>query len=283
MRNLSPAMLAHMQGQTTTLCTCWHLIRQDGVELGFTDHDADITVDSLLYKSATGFTATTVESKADLSVDNVDLDGVLSSDDISETDILSGKYDYAEVEIFMVNFEDLSQGKIYVKRGRMGEVRIVRSQFTAELRSLSQHLQQRIGELYTPSCSAILGDARCKKNLSSFTFSGTITSITNRSKFKATALTQAAGYFTGGEITFTSGGNDDLRMEIKEFEGTQVVLALPMPNTIEVGDTFTVKAGCDKTSGTCRAKFNNLINFRGFPDIPGIDALISTAGTANLR
>lgn len=283
MRNLSPAMLAHMQGQTTTLCTCWHLIRQDGVELGFTDHDTDLTVDSLLYKSATGFTATTVESKADLSVDNVDLDGVLSSDDISETDILNGRYDYAEVEIFMVNFEDLTQGKIYVKRGRMGEVRIVRSQFTAELRSLSQHLQQRIGELYTPSCSAILGDARCKKNLAAFTFTGTVSSITDRSKFKAAALTQAAGYFTGGEITFTSGGNDDLRMEIKEFEGTQVVLALPMPNIIEVGDTFTIKAGCDKTSGTCRAKFNNLINFRGFPDIPGIDALISTAGTANLR
>lgn len=283
MKNLSPAMEAHVSGQTTTLCTCWHLIREDGVELGFTDHDKDLTVDAQLYKAATGFTATNVESKADFSVDNMDLEGMISSDEITETDILNGVYDYAEVEIFAVNYEDLTQGKIYLKRGRMGEVKVNRSQFVAELRGLSQHLQQHIGRIYTSSCDAVLGDSRCGVNLASFTFTGTITSVTDRQRFKCSTLNQAAGYFTGGVITFTSGDNDDLRMEVKEFAATEVVLALPMPNTIEVGDTFSIVAGCDKTAPTCVAKFSNFVNFRGFPDIPGTDAILETAGTSSLR
>lgn len=283
MRNLSPAMQAHVAGQATTLCTCWHLIRKDGVEMGFTDHDADLTVDALVYKCATGFKASTVESKADLSVDNLELDGILNSGDITEADVLNGKYDYAEVEIFMVNYESLGDGKIYVKRGRMGEVRIARAGFVAELRSLTQHLQQRIGEVYAPSCNAILGDARCGKDLTAFTFTATITEVISRAQFKASALTQDAGFFTGGEVLFTSGDNDDLRMEIKEFDSTKVTLCLPMPNTIQVGDTITIKSGCDKTAATCAAKFNNLINFRGFPDVPGVDAIMQTAGTAELR
>lgn len=283
MRTLTPAMQAHVQGELLTLCTCWHVIRQDGEEFGFTDHDADLVVDGLTYTSATGFTATSVESKADLSVDNMDLDGVLTSDEITETDILNGKYDYAEVEIFMVNFEDLTQGKIYVKRGRMGEVRTVRGKFTAEMRSLSQQLQQRLGEVYTPSCSAVLGDARCKKSLSAFTFNTTVTTAIDRQKFKASALNQAAGYFTGGELVFTAGDNIGLRMEVKEFSATQITLALPLPNSVDAGDAFTIIAGCDKTSTTCKAKFANLVNFRGFPDIPGLDAMMETAGTADLR
>ena len=283
MKNLTPSMQTHVQGQLLTLCTCWHVIRQDGVEFGFTDHDEDLIVDSLTYASATGFTATAVESKADLSVDNMDLDGVLTSSDITETDILTGKYDYAEVEIFMVNYEDLAAGKIYVKRGRMGEVRTVRGKFTAEMRSLSQQLQQKLGEVYTPSCSAVLGDARCKKALGAFTVNTTVSSASDRQKFKATALTQAAGYFTGGELVFTSGDNLGLRIEVKEFSATQITLALPMPNSVDIGDAFTIIAGCDKTSATCKAKFANLINFRGFPDIPGLDAMLETAGTADLR
>jgi uncharacterized phage protein (TIGR02218 family) len=279
-KTLSVAMQNHLDGETTSLCTCWHVTRTDGVEMGFTDHDRDLTVDALLYKAATGFTATAVQSKSDFSVDNLDLDGMLSSDDILESEILGGVYDYAEVEIFMVNFEDLTAGRIFLKRGRMGEVRVKRSKFIAELRGLSQHLQQHIGRVYTPSCDAVLGDTRCGVSMGAFTFTATVTSITDRQTFKASTLTQAAGYFTGGEITFTSGLNNALRMEVKEFSSTQLVLALPMPNSVAVGDTFSIKTGCDKTSATCKEKFSNLENFRGFPSIPGMNKILETAGTA---
>jgi uncharacterized phage protein (TIGR02218 family) len=280
MKNLTPTMTAHISGGVTTLCTCWKLTRQDGTVQGFTDFSQNLTVDAVLFKAATGFTATTIESKSDFSVDNLDIEGMLTSTDIQETDILNGKYDYAEVEIFIVNYEDLSAGKIYVKRGRLGEVRVKRSQFVVELRGLSQHLSQHIGRIYTPSCDAILGDDRCAASMGSFTFTPTISAVTDRQIFTCAALGQAAGYFTGGEVTFTSGANDGLKMEVKEFSSGVVTLALPMPNTIVVGNTISIKAGCDKTSATCKSKFNNLINFRGFPSVPGTDKLIETSSTA---
>lgn len=281
MRVISPQLEAHFAGGMTTLATCWKIIRQDGVELGFTDHDLALTIDGLEYDSIAGFTPTTVESKSNMSVDNLEVEGQTFPSKITESDLLAGMYDYAEIEIFTVNYEDLSQGRLIVKRGRLGEVTINEQLFTAEVRGLTQHLSQTIGEVYSPSCRAVLGDARCKRSLTSFTVTTTVTEITNNQTFKASALGQAAGWFTGGEVQWTSGNNAGRRMEVKEFASAQLVLALPMGKSIQVGDGFKVIAGCDKTREACRTKFNNILNFRGEPDVPGVDQLLMTAGTMN--
>ncbi len=68
-------------------------------------------------------------------------------------------------------------------------------------------------------------------------------------------------------------------MEVKEFANSMITLVLPMGSSVQVGDTFTIVAGCDKSRETCASKFNNILNFRGFPDVPGVDKLLSTAGT----
>mgnify|MGYP001166294632 CR=1 FL=1 len=278
-KNLTAALQDHLAGSVTTLATCWKVTRADTAVLGFTDLDRDLVIDEITFKAATGFTASSVQSKSDFSVDNMELEGVVSSDDIAEQDVLNGKYDYAEVEIFMVNYEDIDAGAIYLKRGRMGEVKVKRGQFIAELRGLAQHLTNHIGRVYTSSCDAILGDARCGVDMSAFIAASLVTGAIDRQTFTATALTQEAGYFTGGELVFTSGLNAGLRMEVKEFENGTIVLALPMPNTVATADAFLIKAGCDKTEGTCKAKFNNLINFRGFAHIPGMDTILQTSGT----
>jgi uncharacterized phage protein (TIGR02218 family) len=41
--------------------------------------------------------------------------------------------------------------------------------------------------------------------------------------------------------------------------------------SVAVGDRVRLTAGCDKRLATCKSKFNNIINFQGFPDIPGTD------------
>lgn len=279
MRVITPQLEAHFEGGLTTLATCWRIARLDGVEVGFTDHDEPIIYQSLEYDSIAGFTPTTVESKSNMSVDNLDVEGQTFPSKITEGDLLAGLYDYAEIEIFVVNYADLTQGKLVVKRGKLGEVTLNSQMFQAEIRGLTQHLSQTIGEVFSPSCRAILGDSRCKVALASFTISATVTEVANSQTFKASALTEASGYFTGGEVVWTSGNNDDRRMEVKEFADTQVVLALAMGKSIQVGDTFDIIAGCDKTRETCQSKFSNIINFRGEPDIPGTDKLLTTAGT----
>jgi uncharacterized phage protein (TIGR02218 family) len=279
MKIISPQLEAHFAGALTTLATCWKITREDGFVLGFTDHDKPITFESLEYDSIAGFTPSTVESKSNMSVDNLDIEGQTFPSKITEADLLAGLYNFAEIEIFLVNYTDLSQGKLVVKRGRLGEVTLNKQMFRAEVRGLTQHLSQTIGEVFSPSCRAILGDSRCKVNVASFTVNAFVTQAINKSSFVASGLTQANGWFSGGEVIWTSGNNDNARMEVKEFSAGKVTLVLPMGKSIQVGDGFSIIAGCDKTNQACISKFNNIINFRGEPDIPGVDKLLTTAGT----
>ncbi len=279
MRSLSPQLEAHFASGLTTLATCWKVTRQDSTVIGFTDHDEAFTYGSVEYASIAGFTPTTVESKDNMSVDNLDVDGQLFPSKITEEDLLAGLYDYAEIEILSVNYEDLTQGHMMIKRGRLGEVTLRGQRFEAEVRGLTQHLSQTIGEVFSPSCRAILGDSRCKVALAGFTFEGTVSEVEGNQTFTASALTQPTSYYAGGEVKWKTGDNAGKRMEVKEFADGRLVLVLPMGKTVKVGDVFDAIAGCDKTRETCQNKFNNILNFRGEPDVPGTDALLTTSGT----
>lgn len=281
MRTASANLTAHIASEVTTLAVCWKLTLVDTTVMGFTDHTSDLTVSSQLYKAATGFSPTSIETKDKFAVDNLDIAGILDATSITEVDIMAGKYDFAEIEIFMVNVADLSQGIILHRRGWLGEVSLKNGQFIAEVRGLAQKLSQNIVELYSPTCRAVLGDARCKVNLASFTSAGMVDTVTSRQVFISNALTQAAGYFSGGEVVWLTGANAGRRMEIKEFANKQITLVLPMPNNIAISDTFNAIAGCDKTFNTCFTKFANAVNFRGEPHVPGTDKMLATAATAN--
>lgn len=281
MRTASSQLNAHLAGEVTSLAICWKLTLVDNSVMGFTDHTSDLTISAQLYKAATGFSPTSIETKDKFSVDNLDVAGILDSSSITEADIMAGKYDFAEIEIFMVNVTDLTQGIITHRRGWLGEVSISNGQFTAEVRGLTQKLSQNIVELYSPTCRAVFGDTRCKANLASYTASGTVNTVTSRQVLISNSMTQAAGYFSGGEIRWLTGANAGRRMEIKEFANKQFTLVLPMPNNIAVGDTFQAIAGCDKTFNACYSKFANAVNFRGEPYVPGMDKMLATAATAN--
>jgi len=284
MKDISTPLAAHLAGEVTTLATCWMLTRRDTTVFGFTDHDCDIVFNTITYKAATGFTPSAVQNTGNLSVDNLDVEGMLSAGSITEADILAGLYDFAEIEIFQVNYNDLTQGALKLRRGWLGEVSFYKQQFIAEVRGLTQRLSQTLGELYSASCRATLGDSRCKVDMTANTVTGNATGATSSLQFIDSTRTEASDTFSFGNITFTNGANKALSMEVKEYTytatiGGQIVLALPMPYPILPGDTYSLTKGCDKTIATCFSRFNNVVNFRGEPLVPGLDRMLETAGT----
>jgi hypothetical protein len=135
----------------------------DGQEYFFTDHDEDIVFEGDTYSAQTGYNRTSLSNNVGLSVDNLDVEGVFNTDDITEVDLRAGLFDYAEIKISLVNWTDLSQGELKQRRGRLGEVVVTQQgMFRAELRGLAQQLSQNVIEVYQAECRADLGDSKCK-------------------------------------------------------------------------------------------------------------------------
>lgn len=281
MKSISVALQAHLALEVTTLATCWLVTRRDGRVFAFTDCDTDLTVSGVTYAAATGYTASAIQSSVTSAVDNLEVQGALDSSAITETDLVAGLWDFAEIEIFQVNYLDVSMGILRLRKGNLGEVRAGLGVFVAELRGLLQRLQQSFGRTVTPTCNADLGDARCGVDLLTFPdgkVSGTLTAVDSNRQFTDSTLGQATGWFAAGVITFTAGANAGLSAEVKTFTSGGIVLTRqPFPFTVAVGDAYTMTAGCDKTLATCKAKFDKVINYRGFPDVPGISRVMSGA------
>lgn len=275
MKAISNDLLSHLSGDVTTLATLWRIERTDGKVFTFTDHDLPIVYEDEEYEASTGYTASAIRSSAGLDVDNLEIESLISSDVITDDDLIAGLWDFAEFVIMRVNYENLSQGAEILRAGTLGNVRTGQHNFFVELRGVMQPLQQDVGRIYTPACDADLGDSRCKVNLASFTVTGTVTGSITQSSFSDSGRSEASGWFNFGLLTFTSGDNDGFKMEVKTFNAGVFVLQQSMPYPIQAGDTYSVYAGCDKIRGTCRDKFSNTVNFQGFPDVPGVDRMVS--------
>lgn len=283
MKNLSPALQAHLDDGTTRLAWCWRISRSDGVALGFTDHDRPLAFDGTAFEPESGFAASEIRAGSDLAVDAQDATGVLTSDRITETDILDGRWDNAAVELWRVNWADTSQ-RVLLRRGAVGQIRRWRMAFVAEVRSLAHVLGQTVGRTFQAGCDARLGDARCGIDLENpiYKGAGVVTDLLRDRAFLASGFAGFdAGWFTCGTITWTSGANAGRIAEVLAhgLDGSIATLTLleaPV-RAITEGDSFIARAGCDKRIATCSARFVNTANFRGFPNIPGQDAVLRYA------
>lgn len=284
MKSISAGLATHQAGEVTTLAHyCLVTTVNQGspsISLGFTDHDKDLFFAGVNHLSVVGFNPTDIVTNSGLAADNLDLLGILSSLGVTEDDFRAGVWDFAEVRIGRVNWANLAQGPDRLRFGHIGEVSVRRDSFNAEVRGLMQELSTSIGQITSPACRAQLGDAECGVNLTGspgFTVTGSITGVGDEITLFDSSRFEAAGYFTHGEITFTSGLNRYRGMEVKDFSsgspiGT-IILHLPMPYAVGIGDTYSMHAGCDKIITTCIAKFNNVVKFRGEPYLPGIDKI----------
>ena len=280
MKSLPTGMQAHLDDGTTTLVWCWRITRADGQVFGFTDHDKPLTFDGTTFDPESGLSASEIRANSDMSVDAQDAEGALTSDMITETDIIDGKWDAAQVEVWRVNWADTSQ-RAMLRRGIIGQIRRGRVHFVAEMRSLAHALNQTVGRTFQATCDATLGDARCGVDLEAPAYkgSGSVTAVTGTHAFTASGIGSfTADWFTFGTVSWLTGANAGRTSEIirhqKDAGGTVTITLLEGPVLSPAsGDTFDIRAGCDKSAKTCNSKFVNIASFRGFPNIPGEKAL----------
>jgi uncharacterized phage protein (TIGR02218 family) len=274
MKPTTPALAAHLAGEVTTLATCWRLERADGWVRGFTDHDRELVVDGLTYVASTGFLPSAIKTASDLSVDNLDVDGFLDDAALRAEDLIAGLFDGARIEVFIVNWADLGQGRLLLRKGFLGEIKRADQRFSAEIRGLSNRLQQTAGKLYSRLCRVDLGSSECGVALGPRTDTYAVTQVIAADTVRIVTA-RATGFFTFGKATFTTGANAGAVNEVLLHDGQTIRLFVPMPRPIVVGDQIVLVAGCDKTPETCNAKFANILNFRGEPHIPGNDKVFS--------
>lgn len=274
-RILQPPGIPWMQTDVTTTAWCWKLTLQDGAVMGFTNHDRDLVINNITYEASSGFEPTAVDTTNDMATDNLDVTGMLDSERIKATDISNGRFDFAEVEIFLCNWAKVTDPVLILRRGTIGRISHGKNGFQAEVRGLLEAFQQAAGLAYQKQCRAQFGDSQCGLNKAAYTFTGTVTSISQDGSF-STDLTQEDDYFSYGVIRFDRTGEE---MEVKKYSQTGGGISLFLPvSDIAVGDTFSVSAGCDGNFSTCKTRFSNVFNFRGEPFIPGNDLMASYPG-----
>jgi uncharacterized phage protein (TIGR02218 family) len=275
-------LLAHLRSAHTEVCRCWAVTRRDGRVLGFTDHDMPLTFDGINFRADSGLSAKAISQTTGLSVDNTEAVGALSDPAITEADIVAGRYDGAGVRAWLVQWSN-PDARVLQFRGTIGELRRGSGAFHAELRGLTEALNQAQGRSYQRMCTAVLGDTLCRFDLTAdgYREERAVGSVDNAQVFRFPALdTYDPRWFERGHLTMLDGVASGLSGVIKhdrfDATGTRVIeLWAPLGAVVTAGDVVRLDAGCDKRRGTCRLKFDNLMNFRGFPDIPGEDWLVS--------
>jgi len=281
MRALSEGLQAHLDTGASSLCRCWQVTRRDGPVQGFTDHDRDLIFDGTVFRANTGLNAAAMQQSTGLSVDNSQAVGALSDFGLTEADISAGKYDRAEVLAWLVNWADVNQ-RLLQFRGTLGEIRRSGAVFEAELRGLTEALNTVQGRAYHRKCAAVLGDAACGFDLDvpGYATEVAVETVVGKGGFAfANMVDFDTGWFTAGTLRVLGGASSGVVRAIKRdrFKAGVRYLDLwqDLPEAAVAGDKIRLEAGCDKRVASCRLKFHNFLNFRGFPNIPGEDWAMS--------
>ncbi|MDS9466013.1 DUF2163 domain-containing protein [Paracoccus sp. MBLB3053] len=267
-----------------TVARAWAVTRRDGLVLGFTDHDQSMVFETISFRPENGLSASALVQSSGLAVDNSEATGALSDDAITEVDIMAGRWDGADVRLWDVDWTD-PQRRHLIFRGSLGEISHEGGAFRAELRGLSVPLGRSFGRVFHPRCSANLGDAKCTFDLSrlGYTAEGKILQEREGQFFSISDISDSeTGWFEHGSFIVVAGKATGLQGVIKfdrrdEGRSREVELWTALGQRPAIGDLVQLVAGCDKRMQTCRGKFVNSLNFRGFPHLPSEDWLLSPA------
>lgn len=284
LRTIPASVQSKLDSGVSTFACCWKLTRQDGVVMRFTNFHSDLIVGGNTFKANTAIVPSTLKQTNTPGIDNMTVSGIMSSVDITVKDILSGRYDFASVELSIVDYLDTEEGFFATISGSFGEIQSKNKEFETELRTLIQRLTQKIVEVTTRDCRVIeFGDERCQYNANSVTWNSSVSGSMSPTRYSfrgsgSDVTGKPDKYFSRGKLIWTSGDNEGIKSEVKDFTGGTGLIELQreLKYDIQVGDEFTITAGCDRRFETCRDKFNNVINYQGEPFIRGTDYMIRT-------
>lgn len=283
----------YLSESVLSLAVCWKLTPEVGSPIGATSHTQDLILPghgSLVFKSTQGVVPTAVDSEAGLTSAGLEVDSIFSVDGIQEEDIAAGDWDSAAFEVFIVNYEALEMGEYVMFAGFIGQIQAYGVRFKAEGRPLSAKSDQAVTGAFVPKCVARqLGDAKCKVNLAipaagdgfDITVTGSVTQGGEVFQFTDASRTEADNYFAYGIVTFDTGDNAGRSVEVKASSSGLIELSRPFPYPIKVGDSYTMIRGCDRVHTTCINVYDNIVNFRGFPYVPGIEKATRHKPTIN--
>lgn len=314
MRFIPPPLQQHKNGDATTLTTLLRFETTSGKVVGFTTLDQDITYNDgrgpLVYRAPIGFQPASIYEALGFEVDNTETEHLLVPEydlEISEFDVNAGVWDYAEFDMYEVNYENLSQGHSILKHGTVGQVRSKDGlQMFGELRGLTAQLRKPVVEVDSRTCRAIFGSQPgdpgirfpCGYNAESLWVEGEVEAVGIEALYTftdstATTESDVNGFFVPGLVQWLTGNNAGKTMEVDQYDGATGTFTLrhPLPYAIEVGDTYRRRRDCSKrfedNAKGCAHWFGNDrgLHFRGEPFIPVADIGTLTtpgAGTGSI-
>lgn len=269
-------MAGFLANELTSFALCWRLERRDGVALGFTSHDRDLTVEGLIYRASPGIAPSAIEDAAIGEASAFEVAGAVSAASLSDADLRAGRWDGARMRLLAVDWHEPSRF-VQLARGELGGVTVRKGAFTADVKGAGAVLDRPVIEETSPECRAELGDVRCRVALAARTAVARIVSVTGASVTLDRAEPVANGW-GWGRLRWLDGRNGGLTQAVLASAGTTLTLAAPPRFAVMPGTRAELVEGCDKSFETCRTRFANAVNFRGEPHLPGLDLLTRYPG-----
>lgn len=269
---------AWLQPELTTITLCWRLDRRDGVALGFTTHDRDLTIDGLPYRAAPGMLPSAISLSDGFDVDTLDIRGALTDAAISADDLAAGRWDGARVRLFAIDWTEPRGGTLMLARGELGDISVRDGGFLAELRGPTALLERPVVEQTSPECRAELGDKRCRAAMAGRRIVTRVAAVEDATTISVDGASDGIDAYAYGRLRWIDGANSGLVAAVRRSAVTTIWLREPPPHAIAIGDHVELSEGCDKAFETCRDRFANTANFRGEPHLAGNDLLTRYPG-----
>ncbi|MEQ8410611.1 MAG: DUF2163 domain-containing protein [Erythrobacter sp.] len=258
-----------------TAATFWRIYRSDGVTLGFTSHDRDLVCGGIRHRAAPGMVPAAIRLNADLSNDSAEVEGALSHDSIRADELAAGLFDRAAIEIGIVDWQSLEWHTLY--SGQLGPIESDSGSFSAELRSAKLILERDIVPRTSPTCRATFCGPQCGLSAARFTSVRELAALDvdlNRVSFAGLD----SPILVDGRIRFLDGPQTGLVFGVVAMADGWLTLDRPLVEGTYPGTRTEIREGCDHTLETCATRFDNAINFRGEPHLPGNDLLARYGG-----